>query len=163
MKPSIYHEGRTNAVCVTQLNTRVQIMSTFTLFLNTYKTDNYTHSLYVCICIMELMCVCVFVCVFSGPADAVSLSGKDWRVQHRGIRSVHQPAQRRPEEYLTRDSSQSQSGQGESDYLFKKTFYFTPSFMTSTQLFALVKCKVFVFVFEFSDTWKSHAGHHVRG
>lgn len=60
----------------------------------------------------EAVCPMTCICVFSGPAAAVSLPGKDWRVQHRGLWALSQPAERRPEEYLTRNGSQSQSGKG---------------------------------------------------
>ena len=47
-----------------------------------------------------------------GSADALGLPGEGGRVQRGWIRAVHHAAEGRAEEYLTRDGSQSQSGQG---------------------------------------------------
>lgn len=51
------------------------------------------------------------MCV-SGSADAVRVPGEGGHFQHRGLRPLPHAAERRPEKYLTRDGSQSQSGQG---------------------------------------------------
>ncbi|KAJ8250600.1 hypothetical protein COCON_G00225220 [Conger conger] len=50
--------------------------------------------------------------VMQGPADALGLPGEGGRVQRGWIRAVHHAAEGGAEEYLTRDGSQSQSGQG---------------------------------------------------
>lgn len=75
--------------------------------------------------------------VFADTTVAVSLSGENWCVQHRGLWTLYQSAQRRHEEYLTRDSSQPQSCQGWCDSCL------------------LLTIRTFVIIWEMCRTWRS--------
>lgn len=125
-----YTHGGWTFVKVIQMNSYICIVHIWFL-MSSASGDAEPSDLYMCTSLK------VSLFVFADTTVAVSLSGENWCVQHRGLWTLYQSAQRRHEEYLTRDSSQPQSCQGWCDSCL------------------LLTIRTFMIIWEMCRTWRS--------